>query len=1069
MRFRILGPLEVRTGQGWSGIGAAKWRALLATLLLNPGRVVPTERLIAELWDDDPPEKAANLCSVYVLRVRRLLGDQHGQIVTTRAPGYQLQLGSGDLDARLFEDLARQGRQLLAADDPQQAADVLADALGLWRGGALADVPSSALVDAEASRLEEARLAALELRIEADLGCGRHAVVIPELGKLCADYPLRERLWVLRLQALDGAGRRAEAVAAYGQAREAIADELGLDPGPRLQGIYQELLTARQRPPRPRAQPPAASPGRGPDAATASPGQAGPGHPAPDEPSAEPAAGGAAAESAPRPPEVAVAAGILAGAPARGSPAPAAGSPDTEAPDLVPPAGGPPSGDAPGAQPAVRRPAAPGAPAPTVPAPRVPVASPPAGPGGAGSATVPAQLPADVPDFTGRADQLARLCRLLEPQPANGVTAALPVAVVAGAPGLGKTALAVRAAHLLRAAYPDGQLFVSLRGAGAQPLPPDEVLARFLRDLGVPVARIPEDAQERAAMYRTELAGRRLLVVLDDAADAAQVRPLLPGSAACAVLVTSRHRLADLAGSRLLDLDVLDPDESASLLTRIIGEERAAAEPGPVHDVLAACAGLPLAIRIAGARLAARPRWNVRTLAVRLADTRRRMDELATGDLAVRACFEVSFSDLRGRSRGGGVGPDRAFRLLGLWHGPSISLPAATVLIGGASADDVADALEELVDAHLLESPLPDRYAFHDLLRFYAAEQAATSEPAQDMQHAASRVLSWYLRTADAAAAVVSPHRDRVPLGPPDPACEPLSFETADEALAWCAAERANLVAATRQAAALGLHDIAWKLPVAIMVCFDLNGYRAEWITTHRIALVSAREAADRRGEAWVLNNLGMVLSQQRAAEALSMFEQALVICREIDDRKGQARAANNLAFNYRFLGRHREAAAALRDALAVQRDAGDRYGEAVALCNLGEAHIELGHIREAVAQSQEALAIARELGVIRLEGYALYNLGRAGLSSADPAGAADLLEQALDRHHAAGDKYGEAQDLQRLGAAYARTGRAEQATASWERACGIFSGLGEDAQAAEVQSELRRLSANPGRFQARA
>ncbi|HTS95345.1 MAG TPA: BTAD domain-containing putative transcriptional regulator [Streptosporangiaceae bacterium] len=990
MRFRILGPLEVWTGQDWSGIGAPKWRALLAALLLSEGQAVSTDRLIAELWGDDPPDRAANLVSVYVLRLRRVLGDPEGRVLTTtRAPGYRLLLQPGDLDAEQFAALVGEGRKALAAGDRPGAAEVLGQALGLWRGRALADVPLSALVAAEADRLEESRLSALELRIEADLGCGRHAQLVPELRRLLSDHPLREGLWALLIRALDGAGRHAEALAAYGQAREVIADELGVDPGPELQRLYQAMLTVDVTPRRP------AGPGGG--------------------------GGGAVRPTG----------GIGAPSPA-GPPSP--GGPPS-------PAGLPAPAAAPAAATSVTAPrGAPGRRAGPASAPR----------------RVPAQLPADVADFTGRSGHLARLHGLLS---AAGRTdhAAVAVAVVAGTPGLGKTTFAIHAAHALRPDFPDGQLYASLLGGSERPVPSDEVLARFLRDLGVDGARVPAGGEERAAMYRTRLAGRQMLIVLDDARDAAQVRPLLPGTGSCAVLVTSRHRLSDLAASRLIDLDVLDDDEAAELFARVIGTERAGAEPAAVREVLAACAGLPLAIRIAGARLTARPGWSVATLARRLADERRRIDEFTAGDLAVRACFEVSFGAMPRPERPGAVDPAHAFRLLGVWPGPSIGLPAAAALIGEPERP-VDEALEVLVDAHLLESPAPDVYAFHQLLRAYAAERAQAQEPGPATNAAIRRVLTWYLRTADAAASVVSPHRNRVPLDPAEPDGEPLRFDTAEQALSWCEQERANLVAATREAADRGMHDIAWKLPVAAMVCFDFLGYRTEWITTHRIGLASTRELGDRRAEVWVLNNLGMVLSQQRDDAAIGYFEQAMAIHRETGDRQGQSQAANNIAFHYRLLGRHEEAAAVLLEALALKREVGHRYGESIALCNLGEAYLELGRLDEATARSQEALAVIREIGSARLEGYALYNLGRIDLARGRTDPGAGRLEQALGLHRSAGDRYGEAQDLQYLGHARARAGQTGPAREMWARARGIFEGLGEDTRAAELTAQLEKL-----------
>jgi DNA-binding SARP family transcriptional activator/Tfp pilus assembly protein PilF len=990
LRFRVLGPLEVWTGQDWSGIGAPKWRALLAVLLLSQGQAVSTDRLIAELWGDRPPDRAANLVSIYVLRLRRVLGDRGGHLLTTRAPGYQLRLQPGELDAEQFQVLAGQGRKALAEGDFRAAADVLAEALGLWRGRALADVPPFALVTAETERLEESRLSALELRMEADLGCGMHAQLVPELRRLLSDQPLRERLWGLLIRALDAAGRHAEALAAYGQAREVIAEELGVDPGPELQRLYQALLTADLVPRQQR--------GAATRATAAAIG-------ATARPAGAPAAPSAAAPAGPS-------AAVLA--------TPAAVSHDGEmAAGRVP-----------------RRP-------------------------GAGSSLrrVPAQLPADVADFTGREANLEQLCAAMS-EAERRDNPAVAVAVVTGAPGLGKTALAIHAAHALRRDFPDGQLYVSLRGGSEQPVPPDEVLARFLRDLGVDGARIPVDAEERAALYRTRLAERRMLVVLDDARNAAQVRPLLPGTGSCAVIVTSRHRLSDLAGSRLIDLDVLDDAEATELFIRIVGAERADAEPDAVRDVVAICAGLPLAIRIAGARLAARPGWKIRSLANRLTDQRRRIDELTAGDLAVRACFQVSFDALARGKSGGGADPASLFRMLGLWQGPSIGLHGAAALVGQPEAL-VGDSLEVLVDAHLLESPAPDRYRLHDLLRDYAAERARADEPPQVVHDAMRRVLSWYLRTADAAANVVAPpYRERVPmsLGPLEPGVEPLEFGTPAQALDWCRQERSNLVAATRQAASNGLHDIAWKLPTAAVACFDRHGYRAEWLTTHRIALASVRELGDRRGEAWVLNNIGRVFGTQRLGDAIDYFKEALAIFEELGDRRDQARAANNQAFCFLALGRYEEAVPALLQALELQRQVGRRYGEGVALCNLGEAYLELGRHDEAIARSREALAILREGGSVRDEGYALYNLGRAHLELGRLAEAADLLGQALAIHRAAGNRHAEAQVLEFVGTSHVRSGQFAEAREAWTRARELFEDLEDDVRAEEIGVRLAEL-----------
>ena len=586
MRFRLLGPVEVRVGEDWRGIGAPKWRSVLAALLIHPGQIVSADTLISELWREDPPARAPNLVSIYVLRLRRLMDDPDGHLLVTRAPGYQLRVAGDDTDALLFEAMVRDGRRAFAAGDLAGAASRLTEALALWYGRPLDDVPPTPLVEAEAERLAELRLGAVELRITAELTLGGHDQAVAELRRLLADHPLREGLWLLLMRALDGAGRHAEALEVYARARDAISEQLGVDPGAELRQLHAQLL----------AKDTAAAPA----GAVFIPG----GRP----PRGPPALGGAA-----RPPN-----------------------------------------------PAGLRP----------------------GRGATRGAQGPAQLPADVADFTGRDEQVKRLSDLLSGTGASGDPGAVRIAVVAGAGGLGKTSLAVHAAHRVRRRFPDGQLYVDLLGATPAALPPGDVLARFLRDLGVDGKDIPVNEDERAAWYRTALARRRMLVVLDNARDAAQVRPLLPGSASSAVLVTTRNRMPDLASTKLVDLNVLDDDEALKLFVKVVGEERAAAEPEATAELLDACAGLPLAIRICAARLATRSGWTIRAMASRLRDEHSRLDEMRAGDLAVRASFEVSFTSLPASTDKQGIDPACTFCLLGLWQGSSISSAAAAALFG---------------------------------------------------------------------------------------------------------------------------------------------------------------------------------------------------------------------------------------------------------------------------------------------------------------------------------------------------------------------------------------------------
>jgi tetratricopeptide (TPR) repeat protein len=611
----------------------------------------------------------------------------------------------------------------------------------------------------------------------------------------------------------------------------------------------------------------------------------------------------------------------------------------------------------------------------------------------------------------------------------------------------------VHAAHQVRAFFPDGQLYVDLLGASAQPAVPGEVLARFLRDLGVPGEKVPVSDEERAALYRTRLTDRRVLVLLDNAKDAAQVRSLLPGSASCAVLVTTRNRAPDLARTRFVDLNVLADDEALTLLSRVVGDNRPEAEPDATAEVLLACAGLPLAIRICAARLAARRQWKIATMAGRLRDERRRLDELHVGDLEVRASFQVSYDSLRpGR---GGIDPARAFRLLGLWQGATISLSAATALIGEAEGD-VADALETLVDANLLESPAPDWYRFHDLLRFYAGERAQAEESEEDRAEAIGRLLRWYLYTADGAGHVVGPHRYVVPLeGFPD--VSPLRLGSVEDALSWYDNERANVIAATRQAAAVRLHDVAWRLPAALFPIFNRRDNWADCITAHQIALDSARHAAHQPGEGWVLHNLGQALARIRDQEAIRYLEYALAIRREIHDRTGEAQAALSLADAYFKVQGPEVAFGAYQRCLDVLRDAGNASLLGSGLNNLGEVCLELGKLDEAADCFRQAHEIWNGIGGYG-EGHVLHNLGRVYLELGRSDEAIASLNESHRIHTASGDLIGQATALKYLGQAYRHAGNENAAETAWATALTIFENLNENAEVAEIRAALVSL-----------
>jgi len=954
VEFGLLGPLLVRDGARRITVSAPRQRVLLAALLLEAGRAVSLDALADSLWDGEPPAGARGALHSAVQRLRVSLGPSGAAVISTRPAGYCLDLADGEFDVAQFTALAGHGHAAAEAGLWEQAAGLLGQALELWRGEPLADIPSRLLREREAARLDDQRLRALAARVNADLQLGRHDAVVPELRQFTAAYPLREGVHAQLMLALYRSGRQADALAVYQGVQRVLADELGIDPGPELKLLYQRILAADPQLMSPAAgQPPAAASGQ----ASARRPQSGPGQPA--------------------------------DANGRGGPAAA---------DLV----------------------------------------------------IPRQLPAGARHFAGRDEELKWLSALAAQAAGDGL--GVLIAAIDGTAGVGKTALAVHFAHQVARQFPDGQLYVDLLGAAPQPLPSGDVLARFLRDLGVPGDKVPAGDDERAALYRTRLTGRRVLVVLDNARDTAQVRPLLPGSASCAVLVTTRNRTADLASTRFVDLNVLDDDEALALFSRILGEadSRPAQEPEATAEVLEACAGLPLAIRICAARLAARSHWRIATMAHRLRDERRRLDELKVGDLAVRASFQVSYDSLHKPQYG--ADPARAFRLLGLWQGPVISIHAAVALLGEPEPD-VAEALESLVDANLLESSDPDWYRFHDLLRFYATERARAEEPEEECAAAVARLLGWYLHTADAAAAAVAPHRYRVPgEGSPGPPALPVS--SLEEALGWYDSERENLVAAARQAAAAGLHDIAWRLPATLWPIFSRRRNIADCVTTTRIAVASARVAGHRQGEAWALQNLGQALAKIGDSEALPTLEQALAIRREIADDAGEAQTAVSLADAYHKIQGAEVAYERSLRCLEILRKFGNAPLLGIGLVNHGEYSVETGRLEEAAACLREAYDLWRDIGGYG-EGWALHNLGHVHLLSGQLDEAITCLAGAYRVHQASGDLIGQATTLNYLRQAHQAVGDHAAAREARDTALAILEGLKHDADVVGLYASI--------------
>jgi DNA-binding SARP family transcriptional activator len=834
VRFGLLGTLLVHDGAVELAIAAERQRTLFAALLLNAGTTVSIDTLADLVWEQDPPPSSRVTLQGYVMRLRKILGPALEGRLATRAPGYALAVLDGESDLADFQRLTRAARDAAGQGRVREAADGFGAALALWRGEPLADVP--ALHRDYRHGLAEARLQAVEGRIDARLRLGEHLDLVPELTALAAAHPLRERPAEHLMTALRRAGRRAEALEVYQRTRRALVDELGIDPGPALRALHAEIL--------------ADEPDR------TAPPPAGPGSPAAAVPGADPV------------------------------------------PVLM-----------------------------SVPVPAAPVPAPPP--------PVPAQLPGDLPDFVGREPLLTRMAILL-----GNPALAVPVAVVTGAGGAGKSTLALHAAHQARDRFPDGQLYVHLAGAAAQPADPAEVLGRLLRALGTPAEALPQAESERSALWRSTLAYRRVLILADDARDAAQVMPLIPGVGGSVLLVTARDRLADLYGATFLPVDLFDREEARELFTAVVGPQRTAAQPAQLDRVLDTCADLPLAVRIAASRLASRPRWSVRDLADRLADAAHTLDELAGGAVAVRACFAVSQRQLPAET-------DRAFRLLALAPGAEIGLAAAAALLD-LPARAAEDRLETLVDVHLLETPRAGRYRLHDLLRAYAAELAA--ELADEVRDAAlDRLLAWQLQTADAAVAVLLPNRPRVP-GIERPA-DAVVFPDPVTALRWLESDQAALTAAVDLAGRTGRHAVAWRLAAVLEGYFVLRNLWTAWRTTHAVALAAVQALGDTTAEAAVLGGLSQanrLLEHTGHVAALNLTATATHTWTpqgEQESPRERARQLSALAYQALAGDRPEEAARQARRAAVAWRDLSepDPLAEAQNLALYGRAETALG------------------------------------------------------------------------------------------------------------------------------
>ncbi|GAB3516610.1 BTAD domain-containing putative transcriptional regulator [Phytohabitans suffuscus] len=966
---RALGPLEVWLDGQPVSLGGPKQRALLAFLVVNLNQVVPVGTIVEALWADDPPDSAVGQIQTGMWRLRRLLtrtpvtrtpgraDHGHDLRLETRPGGYLLGLDAARVDVAVFRDGISRGQTFLRASRYEEAARSLQQALALWRGRPFGDVPVP-FAQAEAARLEEQRLIALEDRIETDLALGHHRELVPELRSLVGLHPLRDRLRAQLMLALYRSGRQAEALDTYRDAYELLTTELGLVPSPQLQTVHQAVLI---------------------------------GHTAP------------------------AVTGVV--------------------------------------EPSAR--------------------------GGVD------ELPADVIDFTGRRQQVARAATALSGDASTtGDHSSVPtrrVVAVSGPPGVGKTAFAVRVAHLLRPHFPDGRLYIDLHGLADQPLPAGEALNRLLRWCAGSAVTPPDDIEERAALVRSHLAERRVLLVLDNAQSEAQVRPLVPDAPGCAVLLTSRRQLAALDNLLGFDLAVFEPEEAVELIATLARPDRVAADPAAAAELARLCGYLPLAIRIVGARLWSRPHWSLRRMADRLVDERRRLDALSIGDRGVRGSIALSYAALEPTVR-------RLFRLFGTLTETDAPAWVAAALLDQPEPEAEA-LLEELVDARLIEIQGPtaqsaDRYGMHSLVRLYARERCAEEEPGAELLAAAERMAGGWLYLAELAEPQVPGGLPRIAAGrtPRWTVSPGVATEARERGMDWFATEQSALVSAVHTACTRGLDEVVWDLVGCLGRFLEVRGDIDRWLDVLQRALTVAEAAGNRRGQAYLLRGLAEVwLNRDRYPESLEClgraleifdeldetlakahaeravgvlermrgdggaaalrFGRALAVFEEADDRVGMADTLFSLGALHRDQGAVDEALACYQRALRLEQELGNRFNEALLLCSIGAVLILQERIGEARATLTQSLEAAREIRQESAEAYALCFLGEADLLAGDIDAAALHLDVALTMFQQQTDRYGEAitwrnlGDLHRLRSDLALAGEAiDRSLALWDQ-----------------------------------
>lgn len=1004
LQVRLLGPVEVWEGNRRAPLGGVRPLAVLSALVVHLGEVLSTERLVDCVWDEQAPATASALVATHVSAVRRALARVgEAEVVRTRPPGYVADLDASQVDARRFEDLLTSGRARAAGGRAEEAAELLAEALGLWRGQEALEGLGQSFARIEAARLAELRLVAQEESFGLQLELGRADRTIAPLLAHVAAHPLRERPRGQLMTALFRTGRVSDALRAYQEGREVLREELGIDAGPELRALHKAVLTNDPALLGPGSRPHGPSP-LGPGARSHAPSPLGPQREA------------------------------------------AAASEDRQrTPDRTTPAG-----------------AGPDAPRPA-----------------------PSHLPPDIADFVGRSDQIDWAVELLGRVDEAGRTAP-PIGVISGRSGTGKTALAVHVGHRTAELFPDGRLFVDLRAADTAPLQPADALARLLRAMGAEPETLPSSVEELTGLYRTYTGHRRILLILDNAAGEGHVRPLLPPGPGSAVLVTSRRRLVALEGAALLDLTVPDEEEALELLRRVAGADRVRAEPEQTAEIVSLCGRLPLAVRIAGARLAARPHWVPGRLAARLRDERLRLNELRAGDLELRTSLELGYADLDPQEQ-------RALRRLALLDLPDFAAWIAAPLLD-IGTEEAEEAVERLVDCHFIDVIGVDgtgrgRYRIHDLAREHARERCLSEESAEERAAAVRRLVECWLGLAEKAAArgpggaaryFPEPAAVR-PVDPSDPQAEE---ELLTRPAAWFAAEQAGLLAAVEYCADHGMDRAARDLAGALIASsVALYNQFDAWSRSHTAAMAAVRRSGDGEGEAWLLTGLGQLRYEQDEFEesyayfrdALGLFEahgdvqgaaqallgmatarreqacypealellgRALEGYGRLDDRGARARVLYGLGYVHREQGDDSAAREAFIEAQELYRAEGDRHGEALTLRALALCHRAQGRYADAERLLRGALRAFTGLhdtfGVMYTEQSLAKVELRLGLLDASRERLGRCLELARERQ----DRFGEALVLRTLGEWHLAAGDAGSARDPLERSLSLWEAL---------------------------